>query len=161
MNPPSRRSSNRGDLCATHHLLDNLRLQQLFADLLEPLHAKAIAMLMTVDELPVRQVCFSQFVDVWLVQIIGSNPGSQRTRQAQKAMRSCIGQLREIFDIFDPNNDGSITEDELVAVLNSLGSTEEVRRALAADWQHNRSFSSHFLIRVQSGSTDRHRQVVT
>ena len=121
----------------------------------------AIAMLMTVDELPVRQVCFSQFVDVWLVQIIGSNPGSERTRQAQKAMRSCIGQLREIFDIFDPNNDGSITEDELVAVLNSLGSTEEVRRALAADWQHNRSFSSHFLIRVQSGSTDRHRQVVT
>ena len=117
-------------------------------------------MLMTVDELSVRQVCFSQFVDVWLVQIIGSNPGSQRTRQAQKAMHTCIGQLREIFDILDPDNDGSITEDELVVVLNSLGSTEEVRRArLQLIGSIVAAYLCHLLILVQSGSTTVHRYI--
>ena len=72
------------------------------------------------------QIVFSQFVDVWLAKFTGNNKATVRLRKAQKAIHDCIARLREIFDIFDPDGDGSITEEELVCVLNTLSSREQV-----------------------------------
>jgi len=65
-------------------------------------------------------------VDVWLAKFTGNNKATVRLRKAQKAIHDCIARLREIFDIFDPDGDGSITEEELVCVLNTLSSREQV-----------------------------------